>query len=194
LEDFDQLYKKKEEQQKYNEIQMKEEIKRLLIELTEKERKEEREIIRENNIKYGVIGTQKSIGTVYTNEVFQKGELYDDLERKKQQLLKQKENFEKLKKNEQKKKGNIKKEGNEELQRITLEQEEIYKYQINLLKKKESDFEEEALKLDNFKNEHILMAKKLNYLKDSKYNNFQLLNDRYLLLNIIGKGKFLTYN
>jgi tousled-like kinase len=179
------------ENQKIYETNMKEEIKRLLIDLTKKERKEEKETVRENNIKYGGIEEQKTAGSLIVSEVFKKGDLFEEYENKKNNIMKKKENFEKLKKSEKKKKGNIKKEGNEEITRHNFEQEEIYKLQLAILKKEEVDLEAELQELEIKKSEHILMSKRVNYLNKSNHNNFQLYGDRYLLLNILGKGKII---
>eukprot|EP00960_Hanusia_phi_P044526 756692-Hanusia_phi.AAC.4 len=70
------------------------------------------------------------------------------------------------------------------------EQEEIFRLRLQKIKDKEKMFTEEKEKLEREKNTLIREIKRFQDQQRSRYNDFPLLNNRYLLLQLLGKGGF----
>ena len=70
------------------------------------------------------------------------------------------------------------------------ESEEILKLRQNSLKKDDSEISSEMEKLERERNLHIRELKRIHNEDQSRYNNHPVLNDRYLLLMLLGKGGF----
>merc|ERR1712142_1191856 len=70
------------------------------------------------------------------------------------------------------------------------ESEEILKLRQNSLKKDDSEMALEMEKLERERNLHIRELKRIHNEDQSRYNNRPVLNDRYLLLMLLGKGGF----
>ncbi|XP_003745176.1 serine/threonine-protein kinase tousled-like 2 [Galendromus occidentalis] len=70
------------------------------------------------------------------------------------------------------------------------EQEEILKLRGQTLKKEDSDLQLELEKLERERNLHIRELKRIHNEDASRFNNHAVLNDRYLLLILLGKGGF----
>ncbi|RMX47334.1 hypothetical protein pdam_00012596 [Pocillopora damicornis] len=70
------------------------------------------------------------------------------------------------------------------------EREEILKLRAIALKKEETDLQMELEKLDRERNLHIRESKRIHNEDNSKFKNHPTLNERYLLLNLLGKGGF----
>lgn len=58
------------------------------------------------------------------------------------------------------------------------------------MKKTEAELTLEKDRLERERNLHIRELKRLQYEETSGYKDFPLLNDRYLLLSMLGKGGF----
>lgn len=81
-------------------------------------------------------------------------------------------------------------EAYEKTLRYKEEQEEIYKLRMLMLRREESTLLSEKRTLEN---EQDLLIRELKRQRDeaaSKFSDFPLLNDRYLLLNLLGRGGF----
>lgn len=188
-----EFYKKKLEEIEQKNLQDQEKSKQILIELMkergENERKNRKNKIRENCIKIGQINYIRKGIELF--EEWQNGELLEELEKKIKENDFEKEKFEKLKKNVQKLKGNLKKhsESNEEI-RNSSEQEEIYKNKLQHLKNKENELKEERDRLFLEKNIQIRLIKIDKEEEKSTHNNFPVFSNRYLLMNLLGKGGF----
>lgn len=62
------------------------------------------------------------------------------------------------------------------------------------LKKEETDLMMEKDRLERERNLHIREMRRIQSEEQSRYRNHELLNERYLLLSLLGKGGFrLTY-
>ena len=70
------------------------------------------------------------------------------------------------------------------------ESEEILRLRLNSLKKEDADLQIEMEKLERSRNLHIRELKRIHNEDQSRYNNHPMLNDRYLLLMLLGKGGF----
>merc|ERR1719189_2747778 len=70
------------------------------------------------------------------------------------------------------------------------ESEEILKLRQNSLKKDDAEIQTEMEKLERERNLHIRELKRIHNEDQSRYNNHPVLNDRYLLLMLLGKGGF----
>lgn len=68
------------------------------------------------------------------------------------------------------------------------EQDEILKLRSQALKKEDTDLQLELEKLERERNLHIRELKRIHNEDQSRFNNHQTLNDRYLLLILLGKG------
>uniref|UniRef100_A0AAF5PPP5 Protein kinase domain-containing protein n=2 Tax=Wuchereria bancrofti TaxID=6293 RepID=A0AAF5PPP5_WUCBA len=71
-----------------------------------------------------------------------------------------------------------------------LEQEEIYRLRKEHLKKEEAELIAERDRLERERNLHIRELKRVQYEESSRYKDHELLNRRYLLLSLLGKGGF----
>jgi len=70
------------------------------------------------------------------------------------------------------------------------EQDEILKLRQAGLKKEDADLQVELEKLERERNLHIRELKRIHNEDNSRFNNHPVLNDRYLLLTLLGKGGF----
>ena len=70
------------------------------------------------------------------------------------------------------------------------EMDEILKLRQQNLKKEDADLQLELEKLERERNLHIRELKRIHNEDQSRFNNHSVLNDRYLLLTLLGKGGF----
>lgn len=70
------------------------------------------------------------------------------------------------------------------------EMDEILKLRQAALKKEDADLQLELEKLERERNLHIRELKRIHNEDQSRFNNHVVLNDRYLLLTLLGKGGF----
>ena len=70
------------------------------------------------------------------------------------------------------------------------ESEEILKLRQNSLRKDDAEIATEMEKLERERNLHIRELKRIHNEDQSRYNNHPVLNERYLLLMLLGKGGF----
>uniref|UniRef100_A0A915BUT1 Protein kinase domain-containing protein n=1 Tax=Parascaris univalens TaxID=6257 RepID=A0A915BUT1_PARUN len=71
-----------------------------------------------------------------------------------------------------------------------MEQDEIYRLRREHLKKEEAELIAERDRLERERNLHIRELKRVQYEEASRYKDHELLNKRYLLLSLLGKGGF----
>ena len=80
------------------------------------------------------------------------------------------------------------------LYRLTLaefyEMDDIMKLRQAALKKEDVDVQLELEKLERERNLHIRELKRIHNEDNSRFKDHPTLNERYLLLNLIGKGGF----
>ncbi|XP_041117825.1 serine/threonine-protein kinase tousled-like 1 isoform X1 [Polyodon spathula] len=70
------------------------------------------------------------------------------------------------------------------------EQEEIFKLRLGHLKKEEAEIQAELERLERVRNLHIRELKRINNEDNSQFKDHPTLNDRYLLLHLLGRGGF----
>ncbi|XP_054454481.1 serine/threonine-protein kinase tousled-like 2 isoform X2 [Anoplopoma fimbria] len=70
------------------------------------------------------------------------------------------------------------------------EQEEIFKLRIGHLKKEEAEIQSELEHLERVRNLHIRELKRIHNEDNSQFKDQPTLNDRYLLLHLLGRGGF----
>ncbi|XP_020773925.1 serine/threonine-protein kinase tousled-like 2 isoform X2 [Boleophthalmus pectinirostris] len=70
------------------------------------------------------------------------------------------------------------------------EQEEIFKLRIGHLKKEEAEVQSELEQLERVRNLHIRELKRIHNEDNSQFKDHPTLNDRYLLLHLLGRGGF----
>ncbi|KAI4895045.1 hypothetical protein NFI96_016159 [Prochilodus magdalenae] len=70
------------------------------------------------------------------------------------------------------------------------EQEEIFKLRLGYLKKEEADIQAELERLERVRNLHIRELKRIHNEDNSQFKDHPTLNDRYLLLHLLGRGGF----
>lgn len=58
------------------------------------------------------------------------------------------------------------------------------------MKKEEADLQAEKDRLERERNMHIREMKRVQYEEASRFKDHELLNNRYLLLSLLGKGGF----
>lgn len=73
------------------------------------------------------------------------------------------------------------------------EQEEILKLRQITLRKDDAELALEFEKLERERNLHIRELKRIHNEDQSRFNNHQILHDRYLLLTLLGKGGFCKF-
>ena len=66
----------------------------------------------------------------------------------------------------------------------------VHRLRLNTLKKEDAEMLLEMEKLERSRNLHIRELKRLHNEDQSRYNTHPMLNDRYLLLMLLGKGGF----
>lgn len=70
------------------------------------------------------------------------------------------------------------------------EADEILKLRQSALKKEDADLQLEMEKLERERNLHIRELKRIHNEDQSRFNSHPVLNERYLLLMLLGKGGF----
>ncbi|KAG8432425.1 hypothetical protein GDO86_016902 [Hymenochirus boettgeri] len=70
------------------------------------------------------------------------------------------------------------------------EQEEIFKLRLGHLKKEEAEIQAELERLERVRNLHIRELKRINNEDNSQFKDHPTLNERYLLLHLLGRGGF----
>ncbi|KAI4382199.1 hypothetical protein MLD38_008194 [Melastoma candidum] len=196
--DYQNLYRQSEKEFKElkdHEQQMKPKISKiisdLLISVSKAERHEARMKVRQDSLRLGNVGVMRA-GTVIS-ETWEDGQAMKDLNSQLKQLLENKEAIERQRKS-LKKRQNDKGEGadgeNGLLDDDILIQDEIYKSRISSIKREEESILRERDRYEFEKGRLIREMKRIRDEDGSRFNNFQILNHRYALLNLLGKGGF----
>lgn len=122
-------------------------------------------------------------------EVWQDGQAFKDLSRRHARILRTREQLEKERKEltkQIKKKSEVPGADLEDL----LQREEIVKIRLLNIKKEEGEVNFEKEKLIFEKNVHIRELKRVHDEDQSRFNNQVVLKQRYVLMNLLGKGGF----
>ncbi|GAB6030544.1 hypothetical protein CHUAL_007409 [Chamberlinius hualienensis] len=188
-------------------------VKKLLKEKSLMEKKQSRQKCMQNRLRLGQFITQRQGASFVENWV--DGYAFTELIKRQEELSSEREEIDRQRKLLSKRKpspqllknkagngntGSNMTNGTEfakpDSQRDTLnwqefyEQDEILKLRQNALKKEDADVQLEMEKLERERNLHIRELKRIHNEDQSRFNNHPVLNERYLLLQLLGKGGF----
>ncbi|XP_058086728.1 serine/threonine-protein kinase TOUSLED isoform X1 [Magnolia sinica] len=180
--------KEKEQQMKPKRIKV---LSDLLISISKAERQEARMKIRQDSLRLGNVGVIRA-GTVIS-ETWEDGQALKELHAHLKYLLETKENIERHRKSLKKRQSD--KGDGSDLEMGTLEedfliQDEICKSRLASIKREEEIALRERDRYELEKGRLIREMKRIRDEDGSRFNNFQILNHRYALLNLLGKGGF----
>ncbi|XP_076899146.1 serine/threonine-protein kinase TOUSLED-like isoform X1 [Bidens hawaiensis] len=163
----------------------------LLISVSKAERREARMKVRHDSLRLGNVGVIRA-GTVIS-EIWEDGQAIKDINANLRCLLELREVIERQRKSLKKKqpdKGDgseIESGGPEE---DAIIQDEIYKSRLASIKREEETYVRERERYELEKGRLIREMKRIRDEDGSRFNNYQILNHRYALLNLLGKGGF----
>ncbi|XP_034220660.1 serine/threonine-protein kinase TOUSLED isoform X2 [Prunus dulcis] len=180
--DYQNLYRQVEKRTKV--------ISDLLISVSKAERQEARLKVRQDSLRLGNVGVIRA-GTVIS-ETWEDGQALKDLNAHLRQLLETKEAVERQRKS-LKKRQSDKGDGVDAetgVQEEFLVQDEIYKSRLASIKREEEVLLRERDRYELEKGRLIREMKRIRDEDGSRFNNFQILNHRFALLNLLGKGGF----
>ncbi|XP_039028603.1 serine/threonine-protein kinase TOUSLED-like isoform X2 [Hibiscus syriacus] len=163
----------------------------LLIAVSKAERQEARMKVRQDSLRLGNVGVIRA-GTVIS-EMWEDGQALKDLNAHLRQLLEVKEAVErqrKLLKKRHPDKGDASDAESSAQEEDILIQDEIYKSRLASIKREEESLLRERDRYELDKGRLIREMKRIRDEDGSRFNNFQILNNRYALLNLLGKGGF----
>ncbi|KAL2316969.1 hypothetical protein Fmac_030845 [Flemingia macrophylla] len=162
----------------------------LLISVSKSERQEARLKVRQDSLRLGNVGVIRA-GTVIS-ETWEDGQALKDLNAQLKQLIETKEAIERQRKLFKKKQSD-KGDGTDAeagLSEDIIIHDEIYKSRLASLKREEEIILRERDRYELEKGRLIREMKRIRDEDGSRFNNFQILNHRYALLNLLGKGGF----
>ncbi|XP_042479030.1 serine/threonine-protein kinase TOUSLED-like isoform X1 [Macadamia integrifolia] len=181
-------YKDREQKMKPKRIKL---ISDLLISVSKAERQEARSKVRQESLRLGNVGVIRA-GTVIS-EMWEDGQVLKDLNAHLRHLLETKEVIERHRKS-LKKRQSDKGEGGDAETGISEEdyliQDEICKSRLSSIKREEETSLRERDRCEHEKGRLMREMKRIRDEDGSRFNNFQILNHRYALLNLLGKGGF----
>ncbi|XP_078154896.1 protein kinase superfamily protein [Carex rostrata] len=165
----------------------------LLIAVSKAERQEARMRIRQESFRLGNVGVMRA-GTVIS-EVWEDGQAIKDLNSHLKSLLETKEAIERHRKSLKKRQSSENKGDGSDAEASTSEedlilQDEICKSRLASIKREEENYLRERDRYELEKGRLIREMKRIRDEDGSRFNNFQILNHRYALLNLLGKGGF----
>ncbi|KDP42941.1 hypothetical protein JCGZ_23883 [Jatropha curcas] len=177
-----------EQQMKPKRVKM---ISDLLISVSKAKRQEARIKVRQDSLRLGNVGVIRA-GTVIS-ETWEDGQVLKDLNAHLRQLVETKEAVERQRKSLKKRQsdkgdGTDAESGAQEEDFII--QDEIFKSRLASIKREEEIILRERDRYELEKGRLIREMKRIRDEDGSRFNNFQILNHRYALLNLLGKGGF----
>lgn len=163
----------------------------LLITVAKSEREEARMRMRQDLIRLGNVNVVRA-GTVIS-EGWEDGQAFKDIHVHLRSLLEQRDALEKHRKSMRKGKSD-KADGNEgDLSAVdedSLVQEETCKCRLLSVKREEEAVQRDRDRLELDRARHLREMRRIRDEDGSRFNNFPILNRRYSLLNLLGKGGF----
>ncbi|XP_075500649.1 serine/threonine-protein kinase TOUSLED isoform X2 [Primulina tabacum] len=166
-------------------------ISNILISVSKAERQEARMKVRQDSLRLGNVGVIRT-GTVIS-EAWEDGQALKDINSHLKNLLETKEAIERqrksLKKRQPEKGDATETEGGTQEEDIVIH-DEIYKSRLASIKREEENVMRERDRYELDKGKLIREMKRIRDEDGSRFNNFQILNHRYALLNLLGKGGF----
>lgn len=161
------------------------ELKKVLIDYEKKNREAINQRILENSVRIGQIGFERQ-GATYS-EVWRDGNSFNEIKKKKITLDEDQKDIDTKKKLFMSRRKQATTESEHE--EISM-QESILKIRSTVLKLKQTELEEEKKKLSAIKKLHIKELRRISDESHSSFNDFRVLKDRYILLQLLGKGGF----
>lgn len=162
----------------------------LLICVSKAEREEARRKVSQDSLRLGNVKVIRA-GTLIT-ETWEDGQALKDLNARLRNLLEVKEAMERQKKS-LKKRQSDKTDGADSdtaVQEDVLYHDEMWKSRLAGIKREEETILRKRDRYELKKARLIREMKRIRDEDDSRFNNFQILNHRYALLNLLGKGGF----
>nr|XP_034171816.1 serine/threonine-protein kinase tousled-like 1 isoform X10 [Osmia lignaria] len=188
-------------------------VKKLLKEKSNIEKKEARQKCMQNRLRLGQFVTQR-VGATF-QENWTDGYAFQELARRQEEIATEREEIDKQKKLLLKKRPSNSETGRKRSQpqpslhngteatflkpdavpgsytwQEYYEADEILKLRQSALKKEDADLQLEMEKLERERNLHIRELKRIHNEDQSRFNSHPVLNERYLLLMLLGKGGF----
>ncbi|KAJ8552065.1 hypothetical protein K7X08_028508 [Anisodus acutangulus] len=166
-------------------------ISELLISVSKAERQEARMKVRQESLRLGNVGVIRA-GTIIS-EAWEDGQALKDLNAQLRNLVETKEAIERQRKLLKKRQPDKSDGGDVEgglQEEDSLIQDEIYKSRLASIKREEDMIMRERDRYELEKGRLIREMKRIRDEDGSRFNNFQILNHRYALLNLLGKGGF----
>ncbi|KAG2674210.1 hypothetical protein I3760_13G124100 [Carya illinoinensis] len=163
----------------------------LLISVSKAERQEARMKVRQDSLRLGNVGVIRA-GTVIS-ETWEDGQVLKDLNAHLKQLLEAKDAVERQRKSLKKRQSDKGDAADTEIglqEEDSLIQDEIYRSRLASIKREEEVIMRERDRYELEKGRLIREMKRIRDEDGSRFNNFQILNHRYALLNLLGKGGF----
>ncbi|KAL0908827.1 hypothetical protein M5K25_023336 [Dendrobium thyrsiflorum] len=163
----------------------------LLVSVSKVERQEARMKIRQESLRLGNVSIIRA-GTVIS-EIWEDGQMLKDINAHLKSLLETKEAIDRYRKSLKKRQPD-KCDGSDIETGMSEEdfliQDEICKSRLAGIRREEENFLRER---DRYESEKARLIREMKRVRDedgSRFNNFQVLNKRYALLNLLGKGGF----
>uniref|UniRef100_A0A673ZMN2 non-specific serine/threonine protein kinase n=1 Tax=Salmo trutta TaxID=8032 RepID=A0A673ZMN2_SALTR len=166
--------------------------KKLLIEKSKQEKRTCRDKSMQDRLRLGHFTTVRH-GASFT-EQWTDGYAFQNLIKQQERINSQREDIERQRKLLGKRKPSTLPLFVFEPHRLSLaeyhEQEEIFKLRLGHLKKEEAEIQAELERLERVRNLHIRELKRIHNEDNSTFKDHPTLNDRYLLLYLLGRGGF----
>lgn len=182
------LQRREQQLQKYEETlqtKLRHTLQSLLVEQADRERDDARNRVMLDCTRLGqLIWERNSLSEFH--ETWREGSAFRSLKKKKDAIAQEKVAIEEQKKRMKKSKDKEKDAESEE----TSHQEEIFRLRLQGLKKEEADLEEQYSNLLLDKKLHLRELKRVSDEDNSRFSSHPILHNRYLLLNLLGKGGF----
>ncbi|CAN4120114.1 unnamed protein product [Withania somnifera] len=163
----------------------------LLISVSKAERQEARMKVQQESLRLGNVGVIRA-GTIIS-EAWEDGKALKDLNAQLRNLLETKEAIERQRKLLKKRQPDKSDGGDVEgglQEEDSVIQDEIYRSRLASIKREEDMIMRERDRYELEKGRLIREMKRIRDEDGSRFNNFQILNHRYALLNLLGKGGF----
>ncbi|KAL9275719.1 Serine/threonine-protein kinase TOUSLED-like protein [Drosera capensis] len=161
----------------------------LLISVSKAEREEARMNVRQDSLRLGNVGVIRA-GSVLS-ETWEEGKTLKDINSNLRQLLEAKETVERRRKTLRKRQSDRSDEGDvESSQQEEDFAQEVYKSRLASIKREEEILMRERDRYEFEKGRLIREMKRIRDEDGSRFNNFPILNHRYALLNLLGRGGF----
>ncbi|ELR18208.1 protein kinase domain containing protein [Acanthamoeba castellanii str. Neff] len=194
------LQRREQQLQKYEETlqtKLRHTLQSLLVEQADRERDDARNRVMLDCTRLGqLIWERNSLSEFH--ETWREGSAFRSLKKKKDAIAQEKVAIEEQKKRMKKSKAkttspNRDNEADKEKDaesEETSHQEEIFRLRLQGLKKEEADLEEQYSNLLLDKKLHLRELKRVSDEDNSRFSSHPILHNRYLLLNLLGKGGF----